>query len=252
MSDVTIPAVEGRLRGHLAIPDGAGPWPGVVVVHDVLGMTTDLKRITDRFAASGYLAIAPSHYDGPGPKIKCVISTFRGHFTGNGLSYGNLLAAREYLISDSRCTGKVGLAGFCMGAGLCLQLAPGGLFDAVEPSYAMLPKDIDKLEQSCPVVGSYGAKDPIVASDTAERLEAVLRSGEVPHDVKKYPRAGHSFINEHPLPAPIRLVAGIAGIAYSAPEAEDAWQRILSFFADHLEATGRNLEASTTTPRTPS
>ncbi|MCV7178727.1 dienelactone hydrolase family protein [Mycolicibacterium sphagni] len=241
MSEVAIPAVEGRLRGHLAIPDGDGPWPGVLVVHDVLGVTTDLKRITDRFAASGYLAIAPSLYDGPGPKIKCVVSTIRAHFTGHGLSYSNILAARDYLISDTRCTGKVGLAGFCMGAGFCLQLAPGGLFDVVAPSYAILPKDVEKLEHSCPVVGSFGARDPIVASDTAERLEAVLASGDVPRDVKKYPRAGHSFMNEHPLPAPIRLVAGIAGIAYSAPEAEDAWQRILSFFGDHLDVAGTDL-----------
>ncbi len=217
MSEVTIPAAESRLRGYLAIPDGEGPWPGVVVVHDVLGMTADLRRITDRFAASGYLAIAPSLYDGPGPKINCV-STVRSHFTGRGLSYGNLLAAREYLTSDSRCTGKVGVAGFCMGAGFCLQLAPGGLFDAAVPSYAGLPNDVDKLE-------------------------AVLTRGEVPHDVKKYPRAGRSFMNQHPLPAPIRLVAGIAGIAYSAPEAENAWQRILAFFADHLAATGSDLDA---------
>ncbi|MCX2932776.1 dienelactone hydrolase family protein [Mycobacterium sp. CVI_P3] len=243
MSDVTIPAVDGSLRGYLAIPDGDGPWPGVVVVHDVLGMTADLKRITDRFAASGYLAIAPSLYDGPRPKIKCVVGTVRAHFTGRGLSYDNLLAAREYLISDSRCTGRVGLAGFCMGAGFCLQLAPGGLFDATAPSYAILPKDADKLEQSCPVVGSFGAKDPIVARDTADKLEAVLTRGDVPHDIKKYPRAGHSFMNEHPLPAPIRLVAGIAGIAYSAPEAEDAWQRILAFFAEHLAATGKDLDS---------
>ena len=239
MSEVAIPAAGAHLRGYLAVPDGEGPWPGVVVVHDVLGMTADLKRITDRFAASGYLALAPSLYDGPGPKIKCVISTVRAHFAGNGLSYANLLAAREYLVSDDRCTGKVGLAGFCMGAGFCLQLAPGGLFDAAAPSYGILPKDVDKLEQSCPVVGSFGGRDPVVASDSADKLEAVLTRGRVPHDVKKYPSAGHSFMNEHPLPAPIRLVAGIAGIAYSAPEAEDAWQRILMFFADHLAATGQ-------------
>jgi carboxymethylenebutenolidase len=129
-----------------------------------------------------------------------------------------------------------------MGAGFCLQLAPGGLFDATAPSYPVLPKDADKLEQSCPLVGSFGAKDPIVARDSAEKLQAVLTRGAVPHDVKKYPHAGHSFMNEHPLPAPIRLVAGIAGIAYSAPEAEDAWQRIIAFFADHLGAPSRDLD----------
>lgn len=54
----------------------------------------------------------------------------RAHLTGRGAAYGNLLAAREHLIANTRCTGKVGPAGFCMGTGFCLQLAASGLFDA--------------------------------------------------------------------------------------------------------------------------
>jgi carboxymethylenebutenolidase len=237
MPDITYPVADSGVPGYLAIPNGDGPWPGVVVIQDVLGMTTDLKRITDRFAASGYLALAPALYRAHGPKITCMIATIRSHFTGRGAAYDDLLAAREYLITDSRCTGKVGLAGFCMGAGFCLQLAPSGLFDATAPSYGALPKDVDKLRQSCPVVASFGANDPIVSRGTGAKLEALLAEGQVPHDVKEYPDVGHSFMNDHDVRAPIRLVAGIAGVAYSEPEAEDAWQRITSFFAEHLADT---------------
>ena len=60
MPDITFPAPESHVPGYLAVPDGQGPWPGVVVVQDVLGMTTDLRRITDRLAACGYLAMAPA------------------------------------------------------------------------------------------------------------------------------------------------------------------------------------------------
>jgi carboxymethylenebutenolidase len=74
-----------------------------------------------------------------------------------------------------------------MGAGFCLQMAPSGLFEAAAPSYAVLPKDVDKLRQSCPVVASFGAKDPIVARGSAAKLEDVLTKGHVPHDVKEYP-----------------------------------------------------------------
>lgn len=229
------------MPGYLAIPEGEGPWPGVVVIQDVLGMTTDLKRITDRFAANGYLALAPALY-GRSPKITCIISTIRAHFTGRGAAYADLAAAREHLITNNQCTGKVGLAGFCMGAGFCLQLAPSGLFDATAPNYALLPKNIEKLRQSCPVVASFGAKDPIVARGTATKLEAVLADGEVPRDVKEYPNVGHSFMNDHAVPAPIRIVAGIAGLAYSEPEAEDAWQRIIAFFEDHLTETASDVE----------
>ncbi len=174
-----------------------------------------------------------------------MISTIRAHFTGgHGAAYRNLLAAREHLISDSRCTGEIGLAGFCMGGGFCLQLGPSGMFSATAPSYPSLPNDIaKKLGQSCPVVASFGSNDPIVAHGTADRLEGALTGGGgVPHDVKEYSGVGHSFMNDHQLPAPIRLVARTFGIAYSAPEAEDAWQRILSFFAKHLTATGRDLD----------
>jgi carboxymethylenebutenolidase len=237
MPDITYPAADGHVPGYLATPQGEGPWPGVVIIQDVLGLTSDLKRIADRFAANGYLALAPALYNGHGPKIKCIISVIRSHFTGHGAAYADLRAAREYLMSDGRCTGKVGIAGFCMGAGFCLQMAPSGLFEAAAPSYALLPKDVEKLRQSCPVVASFGAKDPIVARGTAAKLETVLTEGRVPHDVKEYPDVGHSFMNDHAVPAPIRVVAGIAGMAYSHPEAEEAWQRILSFFAKHLTDT---------------
>jgi carboxymethylenebutenolidase len=241
MPDITYPAADGHVPGYLSVPSGPGPWPGVVVIQDVLGLTSDLKRITDRFASNGYLALAPALYGGHGPKIKCVISVIRSHFTGRGEVYSDLRAAREFLVADPRCSGKVGLAGFCMGAGFCLQMAPSGLFEATAPNYALLPKDIDTLRQSCPVVASFGAKDPIVARGTAAKLASVLAEGGVPHDVKEYPDAGHSFMNDHVVPAPIRLVAGIAGMAYSLPEAEDSWQRILGFFAEHLAAAASDL-----------
>jgi carboxymethylenebutenolidase len=233
MPDITYPSATSPLPGYLAVPDGDGPCPGVVIVQDVLGLTADLKRITDRFAASGYLALAPALY-GREPKIKCMISTIRAHFAGTGAAYDDLVAARDYLIADTRCTGKVGLVGFCMGAGFCLQLAPRGLFDATAPNYGLLPKNIDALRRSCPLVASFGAQDRIVARGTAAKLEAVLAQGDVARDVKEYPDVAHSFMNNWGVPGPIRVVERVAGMAYSEPEAEDAWQRMLSFFEDHL------------------
>ena len=205
----------------------------MVVIQDVLGLTADLKRITDRFAASGYLALAPALYR-RGPKIKCMLSTIRAHFAGTGNAYDDLVAARDHLIADERCTGKVGLVGFCMGAGFCLQLAPRGLFDATAPNYGLFPKNIDALSQSCPVVASFGAKDRIVGRGAAAKLDTALADGNVPRDVKEYPDAAHSFMNNWGIPGPIRAVERIVGMAYSEPEAEDAWQRILTFFNEHL------------------
>jgi len=240
--DTTYPAGEGRVAGYLVVPEGPGPWPGVVIVQDVLGLTADLRRITDRFAASGYLALAPALYSHR-PKIRCMISTMRAHFAGRGAAYDDLVAARDYLIANESCTGRIGLVGFCMGAGFCLQLAPRGLFDATAPNYGLLPKDVETLSRSCPVVASFGAKDHIVPAGTAATLEAALASGDVPRDIKEYGTTGHSFMNNWGFPGPVRVVERIAGMAYSEPEAEDAWQRILSFFKEHLTQT--DVEGST-------
>lgn len=233
MPDITFASTDSAVPGYLAVPEGEGPWPAVVIVQDVLGLTADLKRITDRFADTGYLALAPALY-GRGPKIRCMISSIRAHFAGHGPTYDDLVAARQHLLADARCTGKVGLVGFCMGAGFCLQLAPRGLFDAAAPNYGLAPKDIHTLTQSCPVVASYGAKDRIVPRGAAAQLDAVLAQGDIPRDVKEYPDVGHSFMNNWRIPAPLRIVENIAGMAYSQPEAEDAWRRILSFFDEHL------------------
>jgi carboxymethylenebutenolidase len=237
MPSITYPTADGHMPGYLAIPNGVGPWPGIILVQDVLGVTADLKRITDRLSANGYLALAPDLY-GRRPKIKCMISTIRAHFTGRGAAYDDLVAARDHLVTNDQCTGKIGLVGFCMGAGFCLQLAPRGLFDATAPNYGLLPDNVESLRQSCPVVASFGANDRIVARGTAAKLDAVLADGEVPRDVKEYPNVGHSFMNDWGIPGPVRIIENIGRMAYSEPEAEDAWRRILTFFREHLTQTG--------------
>jgi carboxymethylenebutenolidase len=123
--DIEYPSADGPLPGYLAVPAGEGPWPGVVVVHDAIGMTADLRRITDRFAAHGHLALAPALYR-RGWRIGCVVSTFRSLTTGAGGGIDAIVAARDHLSADTRCTGRIGSVGFCMGGGFCLQSAPLG------------------------------------------------------------------------------------------------------------------------------
>ena len=111
-----------------------------------------------------------------------------------------------------------------MGGGFCLLLAPRGVFDAVAPNYGVLNDDSDypPLRNSCPVVASYGGQGPDAAGRGGPG-RALLAEGGVPHDVKEYPGVGHSFMNDFGMPAPLRMVENIAGLAYSEPEAEDAW-----------------------------
>ena len=96
------------------------------------------------------------------------------------------------------------------------------------------PKDIDALKRSCPVVASYGAKDRTLPG-AAAKLNRAGRHGCAPR-YQGYPEVGHSFMNNWGTPRPLRFVERITGFAYSEPESEDAWRRILAFFDDHLSA----------------
>ncbi len=111
MSDITYPAPAGSLSGYLAVPEGRGPWPAVVVIHDALGLSADIKRIADRMAGAGYLALAPALFR-RGFRPRCVVSTLRSLSVGGGVAIDDVVAAREYLAADARCTGKVGSVGF--------------------------------------------------------------------------------------------------------------------------------------------
>ena len=87
-------------------------------------------------------------------------------------------------------------------------------------------------------MASYGRKDP-GNRGVGDRLERILTAVGVEHDVKTYPEAGHSFLNDHDradLPGLIALQFRVTGNPYHEPSARDARRRILEFFARHLAA----------------
>jgi carboxymethylenebutenolidase len=253
MPDVRIGISAGDLRCYLARPAGDGPWSGVLVLHDALGMTPDLHGQADWLAGAGYLALAPDLYT-PGSKLRCLVWTFRELAAGRGQAFASADACRSCLAGQEDCTGHIGVIGYCMGGGFALLLAPGHGFEAASANYGMVPKDAAEFfRQSCPVVGSYGARDPTL-SGAAGKLTVALSEAGVDHDVKEYPGAGHSFLNAHP--GPVATLSGAAGpdaalprffAIFSAvagplmgggfhePSADDAGRRIVEFFDQHLK-----------------
>jgi len=230
----------GQMPAYVAVPAEPGPWPGVVVLHDYAGMSHDLRNQADWLAGEGFLSAAPDLYYW-GCRRRCLWTIMRDLSAGKGHTFDDIDSVRGWLSLQDRCTGKIGVIGFCMGGAVAIALAPGHGFAAASVNYGGCPKDaVHALAGTCPIVGSYGGSDrsPLGRS-AAPRLEQALTALGVDHDVKVYPGAGHGFINNPDLADAtpwLMFLVKISGTRYHEESAQDARRRIASFFATHLRA----------------
>jgi carboxymethylenebutenolidase len=223
--------------GYLATPPGYGAgeparaFPGVVVVHDIFGMTPDLRRHADRLAAAGYIALAPDLWHGKAWP-RCIRSAFRQVMAGSGPAFEEIDTAAAWLAGLDGCTGRIGVIGFCMGGGFALLCAPRPRFSAASVNYGMVPKDAARvLAGACPVVASYGGKDRMTRTNLP-RLERALTELGVPHDVKVYPGATHAFMDQHD--GALGVLTKVMGLRHDPDAAADAWARIFAVFGEQL------------------
>jgi carboxymethylenebutenolidase len=231
MPDIRFVVPGGTAGGYLAVPPGPGPWPGVVVIHEAFGLNDDICAKANELAAKGYLALAPDLFDGR-HWIGCIRSAFKQLRAGQGPAFALLDAARAGLAERPDCTGKTGVIGFCMGGGFALLCAPRPGFSVSAVNYGEVPKDAEQvLAGSCPIVASFGGRDPMGTSHP-ERLQRALVVLEVPHDVKVYPGSGHRFMTQ--TTGAGAALARLGRMSFQPEDAADAWDRILGFFATYL------------------
>jgi carboxymethylenebutenolidase len=224
------------LRAELFLPAGEGPHPGVVVLHESFGLNDDIRRIAARFAQAGYAALAPDLYS-HGTRIVCLSRVMVDMLSGSAArEIGDIHAAREALAARPQVDpGRIAVAGFCQGGGFALVAGAQPGFSAAAVNYGTVPSDRSQLDGVCPVVASYGGRDRVIGRKMAEQLERHLGALGVPHDVKTYDRAGHSFFSQvDGLQGWLARVPTPMAVGYDEQAAEDGWRRMLGFFEEHV------------------
>jgi carboxymethylenebutenolidase len=223
-SVVTIPRAnaKGVMDSFLAKPDGAGPFPGMIVIHEIFGLNDNIRQISQDFAQQGYAALAVDLFSSRNRAL-CMMQIFHGMLFRplNNSMLDDLNSAFDFLKKEQGVdANRIGAVGFCMGGAYALQMAITARgIKAASVFYGANPKPLDAVAQACPIMGSYPDKD--FTTKAAHELEASLVNYNIPHDIKIYENTQHSFYSQQRTP-------------FEVEASKDAWQRMLKFFGEHL------------------
>ena len=210
--------------GFLVRPDSAQPAPGVVVIQEWWGLNSHIKDVTRRFAAAGYVAIAPDLYHGkvvaePDNAQKEMMALDRPR------AIKEIVGAVTYLSQQSFVSPKkIGVVGFCMGGGLALHSAAhSSAIGAVAAFYGGGNPEAEALSKNtAAILNIVGEKDSWVMG-AITKMDEGMKAFSFPHEFIHYPDAEHAFFNND------------RPEVYKAEAAKDAWQRTLTWFGTYLK-----------------
>lgn len=225
------------LRGYAAWPPGRGPFPGLVVIHDVRGLYEHYRAVARRFAAAGFFTFAPDLYSREGPPdlpdmeaVARWIAQLRDpRVLADIQRTVEFVAAHPDVRSDA-----VGITGFCLGGQYAFMAACRvAHLSACVSWYGMLRyhetnerKPVSPLDLApdlaCPYLGLFGEEDALIPGTDVAALRSILDSKGKRFEIKTYPGAGHAFFND------------TRPDAYRPDAAADAWRRAIAFLREHL------------------
>ena len=204
--------------GYLAVPEGEGPFPALVIIHEWNGLTDRVRQVADDFAREGYITLAADLFRGQVGSNPQENQVLMAEAEPNVIS--NLNAAVRYLKGRDDVTGRVGAMGWCYGGGVALSFGlDGENHEATAIFYGRLVEDPEVLARmDHEVYGTFARLDPGPAPESVERFEAALRSAGIENDLHIYDDVGHGFwlrVDQEP---EVR----------TAP-ATDAWERLKAY-----------------------
>lgn len=215
------------MKAFVAAPQTKEKRPAVIIVQEWWGLTDHIKDIARRYAAEGYVAIAPDLYSRLGYALTTdageagkLMNTLKQE---DGLN--DLNATVAYLKSVPEVDGaRIGVTGFCMGGSYALMLpCVNPAIKAAVPFYGQVPNPDAPLQKlSAPVLYLYGEDDGWITKADVQRLAAALKKYNKPGEIKTYPGAPHAFFRDND-PS-----------VYRPEAAKDAWSRTKAFFKQHL------------------
>jgi carboxymethylenebutenolidase len=236
---VNIRGHEGdQIDAYAARPLGAGPFPGVVVIHHMPGWDVPSKEIARRFAHHGYAAILPNlHFrEGKATPEENSASIRTAGGMPDERTMGDVQAAIDYLRALPYHNGKVGIIGYCSGgrqaylAGCALKGVDavvscygGGVVAKPEELNArqpVAPVDLTK-DLQCPLLGLFGIEDTRPSPEDVKKTEEALKKYGKEYEFHTYENAGHAFF-------------AVDRPQYRVHAAQDGWKKLFAFFGKHL------------------
>lgn len=218
-----------ELLGYLAEPDGPGPHPAVLMLHEWWGLNEDITLIADALAAEGYVVFVPDAYRG---RVTSQIprALYLRLGTPEEQVKADLDAALAHLLARPNVDAeRVASLGFCFGGGhsLLLSLRHPETLPVTVVYYGDVigdPALLEPLANSQGVLGIFGEEDAQIPVAEVLAFESALNSLDIPNEITIYPGVGHAFLNEENFDQP-----GAAG---------EAWQQTLDFLARNVKDRG--------------
>ena len=207
--------------GYLAVPEGEGPFPALVIIHEWNGLVDRVRQVADDLAAEGYVTLAADVYQGRtgsnGEENSALVQEAMANLPA---VVANLNAAVTYLKARPDVTGRVGAMGWCFGGGVALSFGlDGDHHDATAIFYGRLIDDPEVLaSMDHEVYGTFAEQDSGIPPEQVRSFESALRSAGIDNDVHIYDDVNHGFwlrVDGNP--------------ELRSDPALDAWQRLKAY-----------------------